>query len=224
MIVAAHQPYFLPYMGFFNKINNADIFVYLDDVKDTRGSFSNRNKVKSPQGEQWFTVPVTTKNIRIDLVEIVWYENWMGHHLDILEHLYSKAKYYSEYIELIDFTYDYAKWKYLSKLNEAMLFWIFIKLKLFPEVYHSSDLNIKTTKSQRLIDICKKVGGDTYLSGLGAKEYVDVDLFKKEGIEVIFQDYQQPKYKQRFGEFVPNLSVIDALFNCGEEKVREMIK
>jgi hypothetical protein len=234
MIITIHQPQYLPWHGYFDKIDQSDIFVILDDVQFKKNEWQNRNRIKTSQAWQWITVPILhsfpedIKNIRIDNKS-----DWKRKHLNTLITNYSKARFFKDYITFFkDIIYNQNQgWNYLVDLNIEIIYYLLDVLGVKREIMLSSSLqlNEKPThpyrtrledeSSERLINICKLIGGDTYLSGQGGQNYMNVKRFHEEGINVVFQDFKLTPYNQLFGDFIPNLSVIDLLFNHGKESM-----
>lgn len=217
MIVVGHQPEFLPYFGFFDKLSKADIFVIVDNVQYRKKYFQNRNKIKTANGWIWLTVPVITKgrfDQQINEVRINNSLNWEKKHLSSLEMNYKKAPYFEEYYPSIKEIYS-RDWELLVDLNETLIRYLVDQLDIEIEVFKGSDLGITGEKTDLLIDICRKTGADKYLQGAGGKDYVEEDKFQKEGLKVLFNEFTHPEYPQLFGDFMANLSVIDLLFNVG---------
>jgi len=219
MIVGIHQPQYLPYIGYFDKIDRADIFVLLDDVQFKKNEWQNRNRIKSAQGWQWFTVPVLYRfGENISEVKINNKIDWKKKHLTSLITNYSKSECFKEYRAFFEETYT-KDWERLVDINMYLIYYLIKQLKIKTEVVNSAKFKIKEEKTDRLIAICKEVGADTYLSGDGARDYLEIEKFKKANIEVIFQRFKHPTYNQLYGEFEPYMSVIDLLFNCGSRSL-----
>jgi hypothetical protein len=221
-IVAAQQPNYLPWIGYFNKINKSDIFVFLDDVEYTSGDWINRNRIKTPDGWTWLTVPVTGSTNDINDTEIDQTKDWQEEHRKSFQHNYRNASYYDDYSSVIMQAYD-RQWEYLSTLNRFLITEITDVIGFDCEFILASELNIDGTKSERLIDICTSVDADMYFSGTGAKSYMDNQAFQEAGISVEYLSFESPTYPQRFDEFIPDLSVVDMLLNCGAEHTAEII-
>lgn len=216
MIITIHQPEYLPWIGFFDRVSKADIFVILDDVQYQKNGFINRNKIKTSQGWQWLTVPVKERESmkKINEVEINNQIDWRQNHWKSLLYNYNKAPCFKKYSDFFEENYK-KKWDSLADLDIYLIENIMDMLGIKTETKISSLLNIKGEATDRLVNMCKMLGVDTYLSGPGGKEYMDLDKFKKQNINVIFQEFTHPIYVQQFGEFIPNLSIIDLLFNQG---------
>lgn len=224
MIVAGHQPEFLPYMGFFSKISKADVFVIADNIQYRKKYFQNRNKIKTRDGWMWLTVPVITKGKfeqKINEVNINNSVNWRRRIWASISSNYKNAPYFRDYEELFKDVFS-RDWDMLVELNETLLRCILKQLGIKVKTLRGSELGVSGKKTDLLIDICKKTGADTYLSGSGGKNYVDESKLKAHNLNHKFHEFQHPVYPQQFGEFLPYMSIIDLLFNVGE-KAREYI-
>lgn len=214
MIASIHQPQYLPYIGFFHKLSKSDIFILLDDVPATSNDFTNRNRIRTMDGWMWLTVPVLNKNkTPVNQIKIQ-SSNWGRKHWNSIIANYGKAPYFSEYSGYFKKVFE-REWDMLVDLDEELLHYIAGKLNINIPFIKSSELGIEGAGTERLISICKEVGADSYLSGIGGKDYLDEVMFKKENIKLIYQEFQHPVYRQRFEDFEPNMSIIDLLFNCG---------
>ncbi|PIX49293.1 MAG: hypothetical protein COZ53_01135 [Candidatus Altarchaeum sp. CG_4_8_14_3_um_filter_33_2054] len=224
-ILAIHQPNYIPWIGYFDKISKSDIFVLFDDVQIPRGkSFVTRNKILAPNGPIWLTVPVKDrgKMLKINDVEIA-EGNWNEKHWKSIEVSYCKAPFFNEFKD--DFKAIYMKkWVKLCELNAELIKKIMEILEIDTKLVFSSDVPVKADKNERIIEIIKYFGADIYISGRGdgSQRYVIPEDFKKNNINLIFNEFKHPIYKQNYREFVPNMSVIDLLFNMGA-KAKESI-
>ena len=217
MILTAHQPVYLPWLGLFHKIALADKFVFFNQVQYLPKDWMNRNKIKSPSGEILLTVPVLRKGYRdkkTSEIEINNETNWQEKHLKTIIQNYRKTPFFDDYIDFFEEVFT-KKWKYLAELNEHMLRWFLEKLEINVEFLKASDLDFVGTKSDLVLDMCKKLNASTYIFGKLGEDYAEIENFKNAGINVIFQNYVHPIYKQLHKDFIPNLSVVDLLFNCG---------
>jgi len=225
MIVAIHQPNFLPWPGYFYKIACCDVFVFLDTVQFTKNGFQNRNRIKTPQGVVWVTVPVLTKGKfgqptneviitnRIDWGTKIW---------KTIQQNYRKARYFDLYAQFFEEIFS-KKWELLIDLNETILLQIMTWLNLSTQTMRASEMNVSGKSSELLINICQELKADTYLSGFGGKKYMEKSLFEDKGIKLKTYDFVPHVYPQIHGEFIPNLSVIDLIFNCGPESQRVLL-
>ena len=213
------QPGYLPWLGFFDQMRRSDVFVYYDDVQFDKHGWRNRNRIKTPAGPLWLTVPVRHRGKgqpRIIDTEIDTTVDWARKHLGSLRQYYAKAPYLNEYLPALD-DLLHRPWTHLAELDIALVTLMAGWLTLTPNVWRSSELGIGGAQSERLINLCQHFGATRYLSGNAASDYLDVALFERHGISVAWQDYQHPVYPQQHGDFVPYLSAIDLLLNCGDE-------
>ncbi len=217
MIVAIHQPNYLPWIGYFHKMEKSDIFIILDDGQYAKNQVANRNKIKNAKGWIYLTVPVLIKGHFGQLTSEVMIDNhinWRKKHWKSILYNYKNSEYFDEYSDFFEDLYQ-QEWDKLIDLNEYIIKNIAEMIGIQTEFIRSSTLNVKETSTKRLLDIVKAVGGDTYLSGAGGKDYMDEEMFASNGVILIYQDFRHPTYRQVFGEFVPKMSIIDLLFNEG---------
>ncbi|MFH2070919.1 MAG: WbqC family protein [Elusimicrobiota bacterium] len=219
MILSVHQPQYMPWLGYFHKIAKSDVFVFLDDVQYKKREFQNRNKIKTRNGWLWLTVPIVSKSRYMQKIAEVEIDNdagWANDHIKTIEHSYAAAPFFTGhhgfFSELLN-----KKWTTLMDLNVETVRYLTGCFDIKTPVHFSSGLNLETTSTQRIIDICKNFGADTYLSGAGGMNYMDEGLFEKNGIKLVYQKFVHPEYRQCFGTFLPFMSAIDLLFNCGNE-------
>ena len=222
-VVAIHQPQYLPYLGFFDKMTHCDVFVALDHVQFQKNGLQNRNRIKtgSKDGLQWITVPVRHKfGQAINEVQVDASVPWQRKHWNALLANYSRARCFRSYEEQLQNLIQ-AEHKNLSHLDMDLIMWCMEVLEIRTPVVYSSELGLDGRSTSLLVDICRTVDADAYLSGPGGARYMEMDLFEKAGIKVLWQNFESPTYEQQFSEagFVPNLSVIDALLNCGREVI-----
>jgi len=216
LIVAVHQPQYLPWLGYFDKIRRADMFCYLDSVQYKKNDWQNRNRIKTSQGWQWLTVPVRFKHPeKICDVKINPTVKWRQKHLQALITNYRRAPFFNQYIGIYEQVYA-EDWVSVSELNICFIERLKEALGLGAKsAIRSSQLELSEDPTDRLIDICKAVKADTYLSGQDGIKYMDLERFKARGIQVVIQDYHHPVYPQMFKGFESHMSVVDLLFNCG---------
>jgi len=220
MIVAVHQPQYLPWLGFFDKMDRADIFVLLDTVQYKKNEWQNRNRIKTAAGPQWLTVPVTYRfPQRIDEVGVNNRERWQHRQRQALLTNYRQAPCWDFVAPLIEELLTPA-WERLSPLNVFSVTRLAKLLGIATPLFLASELPpFPEDPDGRLIAIAKHFGADTYLAGGGGRDYMSLDLYRQNGINVAFQEYRHPVYEQRFGPFVPFLSVLDLLFNHGRRSL-----
>ena len=224
MILSGHQPGYLPYIGFFNKVMHSDIFVLCDYLQYVKKEWQNRNRIREINANwAWLTVPVYhTSKMKINEIMIDNRKNWGEKHLRILHQNYEKAPFFKDYESFFEELYS-RQWKTLCELNETIIRYLFKELKIETQIIKGSTLNPEGKKTDMLISMCKKTKADTYLSGIGGHEYIDEPKFKENRIFLFYQDYHCPQYSQCAEPFIPNMSVIDLIFNMGSEKSRKLI-
>jgi len=218
-MIAIHQPNFLPYLGFFYKMLKADKFILLDNVQYTKGGFTNRNRIKTPAGEQWLTVPVLKSRLakRICDVEIDEDQSWRKKHLKTFEMNYKKAPFYDEVMDqILRFVYK-RDYRSLAPFNFALILEILSYCKKDVKIAIARNAFSYGLGVEHLIDLIKYYGESVYLSGPSGRGYLDENLFEREGIRIVYSDFKHPLYGQLWGSFVFNLSVIDALFMKGPD-------
>jgi hypothetical protein len=223
--VAIVQSNYIPWKGYFDLIAAVDEFILYDDMQYTRRDWRNRNKIKTPQGVQWLTVPVIVKgkyHQKIYETEISG-SNWPAEHWKALKYNYERAQCYSEISGILAYIYTKQSFNNLSALNKALIEFVCAYLGIRTKITSSSDYALSEGKTERLADLCRQAGGAEYFSGVAAKEYLDEDVFLNMGIALRWFDYSgYPEYPQLWGEFTHGVSILDLLFNCGKESPRYM--
>lgn len=220
MIVAAHQPLFIPWIGYFNKIVKADLFVIVDNVQFTTAGWIRRNTIKGPVGPQRITVPIREKKhigqiITDVLIDNEGNSNWRDKHIRTLRCCYGRAAYFNDVMTFLETSYS-SEWTGLSEFNIALIRAVCEYLDINTRVILSSESNIMGGKTHLIADICEKTGADTFMLGLGGSTvYADREYMASKGIKVVTQEFRHPEYPQLFGDFVRNLSILDLLFNMG---------
>lgn len=226
--VVIHQPDFAPYLGFFHRFLMADEFIVLDHVQFVTGtsrSWTHRDKIKTPAGEKWLTLsvkkePMGTPINRIELSTAV---NWVKDNLNLLEQNYRKAPFFFEIFPLIQALYE-APAPLMADFNIKSIELLMDLLDVRIPWVRSSHLHPAGSSNELLIDLLGKVGATRYLSGVGARDYMRPEKFAQAGIQVVWQDFHHPVYPQQFGPFIPYLSSLDVLFNCGVEGARKILR
>ncbi|MDJ0702256.1 MAG: WbqC family protein [Leptolyngbyaceae cyanobacterium MO_188.B28] len=218
--VAILQSNYIPWKGYFDLVNSVDEFILFDDMQYTRRDWRNRNKIKTPEGSAWMTIPVNVKGKyyqKINETQVV-NHTWTKDHWKTLLHNYGKAKYFSDLKDEILELYETAsQFLFLSDINYLFIDFICRLLNIRTKLSWSSDYEVVEGKNQRLISLCKQAGGEHYISGPSAKDYIDIDQFAQFGLEVTFFDYSgYPEYEQRFPPFEHSVSILDLLFNEGD--------
>jgi hypothetical protein len=215
MIVTIHQPQYLPWLGYFDKMDQADVFVLLDNVQFKKNEWQNRNRIKTAQGWQWITVPTLYRfpslirdvQINVDVP-------WAHKHRQALFTHYCRAPYFQQHSNFFTATYT-QRWQNLADLNVHVIRYLTTALGINTPLVLASALPTSEEPTERLITICKALGATAYLSGKDGGKYLQAARFAEEGIDLLFQDFNHPVYAQLYGEFLPQLSAIDLLLNCG---------
>ena len=225
MIVAIHQPEYLPWLGFFKKMMNVELFVFLDDVQFRKKGWQNRNRIRINDGTTLLSIPVHTHSYpKINEVTIDNEKNWSIRHKKSILYNYAKAPYFDEIKDFIESIFE-KKFQYLVDLNTEIIKFIMNELEIKSKIVFSSELEISKKGSGRVLDICKAVGADHYITGtFWAESNLRVEEFKKSNIDVEFQKFQHPIYKQIHGEFIPEMSIIDLLFNKGRKEAKKILQ
>ena len=213
--VTIRQPGYLPNMGFFKKILASDIFVYFDDAQYAIRSWDNRNKIRNGNKSSWLSVPVIHPHSKkLNEVEISYSKDWITNHVNLIESSYDKTPYFENYWKEIKLILE-KKWTKLIDLNISLIEYFITVLEINTPRKKSSQLKIDDVSSQKLLKICEKLNATTYRSGIMGKEYLDENIFKNASIDVIYENFQHPTYNQLDSNFLPNMSIIDLLFNEG---------
>jgi hypothetical protein len=213
------QPGYLPWLGFFDQMRRSDIFVYYDDVQFDKHGWRNRNQIKVPGGPQWLTVPILHHGQGRPLIKDTLIDrtsDWPRKHIGTLRQYYAKAPYLRRYLPELEELIN-RPWTHVVDLDIAVAAVMAAWLKLEPNIVRASALGVGGTQSERLLNLCMHFGATTYLSGSAARDYLDTAPFAAHGVGVVWQDYQHPVYPQQHAPFVPYLSAIDLLLNCGDD-------
>jgi len=225
--LAVLQPGYLPWLGFFDQLQRSDCFIFYDDVQYDKNGWRNRNRIKSASGEsQWLTVPVRVLSLSQSLIdiEIDNRQPWPRKHLGTIRQFYASAPHLKRYLPELEELLRGTKWERLCDLDLAVIKLMCNWLGLERDTRRSSELKIDGDRSERLVNFCLHAGANRYLSGNSAQSYLDVELFARHGIEVEWQDYKHPTYAQQHGDFVPYLSTLDLLLNCGDDSLQIISK
>lgn len=218
--VAIVQSNYVPWKGYFDMIAAVDEFILYDDMQYTRRDWRNRNRIKSPNGLKWMTVPVKVKGRYYQTIRETEIDNmtWARQHWKTLELNYSRADHFEEVASVLEPLYVARQYIRLNELNRAFIETICSYMGIATKIRDSSDYILRDGKSERLADLCVQAEGSEYLSGPAAKGYLDEDVFACRGISVRWMDYTgYPEYRQLWGEFVHEVSILDLLFNCGRK-------
>ena len=225
MKAVIHQPNYFPYAGFFHKLSLADTFVIMDNTQYDK-KFTNRNKIIVPNGWIWISVPIK-KDHKFSLNKYVEINNdvdWKKTHWQQIHRSYTNSKFFHLYHDYLNSLYT-KNWDLLFELNfetlKKTIEWLGIKINVIKE----SELNVNGSSTERLVNICKAIGADTYVSGVGGHNYMNEDLFNKNNIKLEYQKFIHPLYDQHFSQsFIPDLSIIDLLANVGPNSLDLLLK
>ena len=224
MILTAHQPVYLPWLGLFHKIALAELFCYFDIVQYQKRDFNNRNKIKTSAGEMWLTVPVESKDHlekNVSTIRIV-QDGWIKKHLRAIELNYRKAPYFDKYYDPFAAKLRSSSTTDLGTLNLELLKYFLAELGIATPIVLASDYDFKGDKSDLVLSMCEVLGATGYIFGNNGLDYADKLAFQRSGVDLQFQSYNHPEYRQLNGTFLPYMSTLDLLFNEGEMSL-EMI-
>lgn len=222
--IAILQSNYIPWKGYFDLINMVDEFVFYDTAQYTKNDWRNRNKIKTQNGISWLTIPVKQEKLTqtIESTKII-SNNWAQKHWKNIVQNYSKAKYFKQYKDIFEEVYTGCQEEYLSEINYKFIRTVNDILRIKTKIRFSSEFNLLEGKSERLIGICKDCEGDIYLSGPAARNYLDEPLFESENIKVEWMDYSgYPEYNQLFSPFEHGVSILDLIFNEGDNATKFM--
>ncbi len=218
-VVAGHQPQYMPYIGILNKISKADVYIIVDHVQFVRKSFHNRTYIKANDTAQLLTIPVLTKGesfAPINQVKINHTDFWIKKHLKSLRLAYQKAKYFTAYFDQIEEIF-LRRHDYLADFTSQLLIFLIREFELVDDIRFSSSMRLTGTKTELLVELTRAVGGTTYLSGSGAKDYFDAEVFRESGFGHVFNEFRHPTYPQIGRAFLKDMACVDLLFNCGKD-------
>jgi hypothetical protein len=222
--IAISQSNYIPWKGYFDMIAKADEFVLYDDMQFTRRDWRNRNQIKTAHGIQWLSIPVMSKGNYSEPIKMIRIgdASWAAAHWKSIRLSYGRAPHFSEFAPKIEKLYsEAAALETLSEVNYLFLRGLCDILQISTPISWSMNYDIGEGKNEKLLNICRQAGATHYLSGPAAKNYIDEAAFRAKGLAVEWMDYSQySDYPQRFGEFTHAVSVIDVIFNCGDQAPR----
>lgn len=221
MLVSIHQSHYMPWLGYLDKIDRADVFILLDDVQFEKNDWQNRNRILTPGAWQWITVPVSfTFGHRLMDVACAEQDRWPRKHWQALKSAYGRCPFFKEYSEPFEAMY-HRSYERLVEANAACLNAILDGFGIRTRIVKSSDFGLASHSTERLIGLCQAVKGDQYLYGGHGKDYMDMAAFERSGIQSIDQAFAHPRYPQRVGNkdvaFTPGMAAVDLLFNAGPQ-------
>ena len=220
MIVAIHQPHYMPWLGYLHRMAQADVFIILDHVQFERRNYQNRSQILLDSQPRWLTVPVVQRSqkelITEKLVDNSGLRPWGQLHFATLRHAYRQAPHLDEYTGALRRILE-ARWERLADLDRAMLDFLRDAFGIRTRLVRSSDLGVEGAKSELILNLCRAVRADALLAGFGgSRGYLDPQAFAREGVHIRWHDFSHPVYEQRgYGSFIRGLASIDLLFNCG---------
>ncbi len=215
------QPTYLPWIGYFDLMDQADVFVFLDSVQFEKRSWQSRNRIKGPNGEMLLTIPVINKgkfDQKIADVEIQVTSGFPKDHVKAIEYNYRRAPFFKAYASGL--TEILSGKTNLSELNIAVIQWARDILGIRAELVRSSEMGFSSAKADLLVNICEKVGAQIYLSPLASRDYIqDGKAFEERSIQLYYHKFEHPEYVQQFGAFIPFMSCVDLILNHGSESM-----
>lgn len=220
MKAAVMQSNYLPWKGYFDIIHDVDLFIYYDEVQYTKNDWRNRNKIYTPSGIQWLTLPCGY-DIHRSIYEVKLKNdiNWQAKHFEMIKRSYINSPYWNKYKDFIEYIYIEKKWEHLVELNRYCIETIskdFLGIKtIFKDSRSYTSMGVK---SEKLLSLLTNAGIKTYVSGPAAINYINENEYMKAGIEILWKDYSNyPFYSQQFTPNIYDLSILDLLFNTGDE-------
>lgn len=215
--VAVLQSNYIPWKGYFDIIHDVDVFVFYDDVQYSKNDWRNRNRIKTPRGVEWLTIPVGSRIHRLICEVELPDQSWVSDHLETLSRSYAAAPFFEHYREFLSGIFLGNDWRKLSDLNQALIRAIARDALDIPTEFRDSrEFSLEGHKQDRLLDLLVAIGCDVYVSGRAGRNYLDVEDFERRGIEVQWKDYAgYPEYPQLHPPFVHEVTVLDVLFHTG---------
>jgi hypothetical protein len=218
MIVSINQPAYFPWLGYLHRIAISDVHVVLDHVQFEKNSFTNRNRVRTKDGQCWITVPLKTKGkfgqLAIDTLEIDNSANWADKHWQTLRCNYSRAPYFRDHAPFLESLYA-KPWIRLNDLMRELTCYLLGAFEIDTPLLYSSAMNCAGKNSDLVLEICRVTRAQCYLSGPLGRNYLDEDEFRAANIQLVYHDYRHPTYRQAYPGFEPFMSAFDLLFNHG---------
>lgn len=218
MVITIHQPAYLPWLGYFDKIFKSDIYVFLDTVQIEKNSYTNRNRIKNANGATWLTVPLHLKGHMSNVISEIRIDNsqsWQNRHLKSIYNSYRRSPYFDNVYPKLEILYQ-KKYEFFSELAyQHLIFWL-DELKIDTKIKKASEILMEGKGSALLLELCLELGATRYVSGELGKNYLDERAFAEKSIQVDYQNYHHPQYPQLYGAFLPNLSIVDFWMNTQE--------
>lgn len=218
MRVGIIQSSYFPWRGYFDFINSVDLFIFYDDVQYSKNGWRNRNRLKTPDGLRWITVPVRGRSLKQQILqtEIDDRDDWRRRHLSLYKEAYGKAPFFKDALVLLEGLNGESD-KTISELNIRLIKSVCAYLEITTPMKRSSEWSLEGAKTDRLLDLLRQVKAKTYLSGGSADEYLEKDKFREAGIQLEYKTYDYEPYPQLWGAFEGSVSILDLIANCGPE-------
>jgi hypothetical protein len=216
--VVISQPFLFPWVGLFEQIQLADVYVHYDDVAFSKGSFINRVQIKTARGSQWMSIPLVDRHLGDKIIDLRSDErtDWRQQQLRDLARHYAQAPYLGEMLQLATSIYEQRDQRPAELLIEALhAVTAYFGLADHTQFYRSSQIPVSGRSSPRVLDVVRHFRGDVYVTGHGAKNYLDHEAFEAAGVSVRYMDYERRPYPQLHGSFDPHVSILDLIANCG---------
>jgi hypothetical protein len=228
VIVAVHQPHFLPWLGYLERMQNADLFIILDHVQFERRGYQNRTRIRMNDEARWLTVPMVQQSqseIITDKLIDPDAKDWGAKHFQTLRQAYRQAPHFKDFAAELQALLE-SRWDRLIDLNQATLDFLRGALDIRTPLVTSTSLAPASAKSELILELCKAVGADAYYAGMGgSRAYLDRDKFAAEGVDIIWQEFSHPEHPQcGAAPFIKGLSAMDMLFNCGAEAGKALMR
>jgi hypothetical protein len=222
MLVAIHQPHYMPWLGYLHRMAQAELFILLDHVQFERRNHQNRNQIRFDGEARWLTVPVLQRSQKERIIDKLVDNSdprpWSGIHFATLRHAYREAPHFRDYAGALRALLE-ARWERLFDLDRAMLDFLRDALQIRTPLVRSSELAAQGAKSELILNLCRAVGADTLLAGFGgSRRYLDAEAFGRAGVNIRQHEFKHPSYPQCGPQpFIAGLAAIDLLFNCGPQ-------
>ena len=232
LIVTVHQPHFMPWLGYLHRMAQADLFIVLDHVQFERGNYQNRSMIRMNGEERWLTVPVVQRSQKERIVEKQidnalagtprW---WATAHFQTIRQAYREARFLGLYAPALRQILE-TRWAHVAELDAAMLEFLRDAFGIRTKLVRSSELQVEGAKSQLILNLCRAVGADTLLAGLGgSRDYLDKAEFERQGVRIAYQEFTHPVYPQcGAAPFIQGLASLDMLLNCGPDSRDLLLK
>lgn len=225
--VAILQSNYIPWKGYFDIIGMVDEFIFYDEMQYTKNDWRNRNKIKTEQGLKWLTIPVENSNRLSNEQKIsdtlIFDKRWNRKHWETIKNAYRKAPFFNHYKDVFEDLYLGKEEDRLVEVNYKFIYTICNLLGIKTKISFDKDYGLIDGKTERLVNLVQKANGTEYLSGPAAKDYIQESLFKEAGIKLTWMDYSNyPEYPQLYPPFEHGVSILDLLFNCGDDAKKYM--